>query len=348
MPGCRACSHMYESLRMTGMNKARAGRGNYIAAFLLSLTLSTAVAAEDSSERAQDLINKMTQAARDLNYEGVFIYRYGQSMDTMRIIHKVSEEGERQRLVSLTGSAREVIRNDKSVTCIFPENRAVMVEKSRSRKLVFHLPRPIESVSRVYRFSTAGEDRIAGRKSWIVNISPRDKYRYGYKLWIDQDSYLLLKSELRGRQDNVLEQILFTQLDIRDNIPDDELQPSLTGKDYTWYKSDADRQVSNPDGGGRGWRVHWTPAGFDMQAHQFQHMPISTEPVEHIIYTDGIAIVSIFIERLERTESENLGASSMGGVNTYTRHKDGYQITAVGEVPLPTVEGMAKSVVADN
>ncbi|MEX2523872.1 MAG: MucB/RseB C-terminal domain-containing protein [Gammaproteobacteria bacterium] len=331
---------------MTDMNKCRPGFTCQVVSFLLCLPLSITVSAESGAARAQELINKMTQAARSRNYEGVFIYRYGNSMDTMRIIHKADNGGERQRLVSLTGSAREVIRNNESVTCIFPDDRAVLVEKSRSRKLVFKLPQPIESVSRYYTFSTSGQDRIAGRDSWTVNIMPRDQYRYGYRFWIDQDSHLLLKSELRDQDDSMLEQILFTQLDIHDDIPDTMLEPALTGKDYTWYKSDVNDKPSKP--GNKGWRVTWVPDGFSMKTHQSQTMPMSREPVEHIIYTDGIAVVSVFIEKMDHDVSETIGSINRGGISTFTRHENGFQITAVGEVPRTTVEKMARSVLADN
>jgi sigma-E factor negative regulatory protein RseB len=165
-------------------------------------------------------------------------------METMRIIHRVGENGEQQRLISLTGSAREVIRDNESVTCIFPDDRAVMVDKSLGQKPIFQLPQPIESVSSFYHFNTDGEERVAGRQSWVVNILPADQYRYGYKLWIDQDSYLLLKSQLRDTDNEVLEQILFTQLDIHEHIPAAMLEPALTGKDYTVYKND---QTGRPD-----------------------------------------------------------------------------------------------------
>ncbi len=328
------------------MNKKGAWNAGPLLAFLLGLVLSGTAAADDTSAKARELINKMTRAAHTLNYEGVFIYSYGNSMDTMRIIHKSDKDGEYQRLVSLTGSPREVIRDGDSVTCIFPDDRAVMVEKSRSRRPVFQLPQPIESVSTVYKFSTSGTDRVAGRDSWVVDILPRDKFRYGYKLWIDRVSHLLLKSELRDSDNDVLEQILFTQLAIRDSIPAEKLEPSLTGKDYTWYENDRSEQPAAS--GGKNWRVTWMPDGFDKRAHQSQAMPTSREPVEHMVYTDGIAIVSVFVERLEQDGTESIGASRMGGVNTFAKHDNGYQITAIGEVPPATVEGIAKSVVANN
>ena len=304
------------------------------------------MAADDDAMLARNLINKMTQASRSMNYDGIFIYHYGPIMDTMRIIHKADESGEYERLVSLSGSAREGIRDNDSVTCIYPNDRAVMVEKSRTRKLVFQLPRPIESVSGYYGFSTSGQDRVAGRKARVVNIMPRDEYRYGYKLWIDEDTYLLLKSELRSSDRKTLEQIIFTQLNLRDHIPDELLKPSLTGKDYTWYENTQNQQ--QPDEDSNRWRTAWMPAGFSIKERQKQVMSTSTTPVEHLIYTDGVAIVSIFIEKLEQQNPESIGPSSLGGVNTFSRLANGYQITAIGEVPQKTVQRMANSVVAGN
>lgn len=311
------------------------------------LLFSTVVlATDDDALQARSLINKMTQANRTLNYDGIFIYHYGPTMDTMRIIHKADKNGEYERLVSLTGSAREVIRDNKSVTCIYPDDRAVKVEKIRSQKLVFRLPQPIESVSNYYTFSTSGWDRVAGRKTRVVNIIPKDEYRYGYKLWIDADTHLLLKSELRNKDRKTLEQIIFTQLDLRNNIPDSMLKPSLSGKDYTWYENKPGKQqVNAPD---LHWETRWMPAGFKMKEHQKQIMPTSSVPVEHLIYTDGVAIVSIFIEKLEQHSPESVGPSSMGGVSTFASLEDGYQITAVGEVPPTTVQRMANSVVVGN
>jgi len=311
------------------------------------LLFSAAVlAANDDALLARNLINKMTQASRSMNYDGIFIYHYGPIMDTMRIIHKADETGEYERLVSLSGSAREVIRDNNSVTCIYPKDRAVMVEKSRSRKLVFQLPQPIESVSDYYGFSTSGQDRVAGRKVRVVNITPRDEYRYGYKLWIDEDTYLLLKSELRSSDRKTLEQIIFTQLNLRNNIPDELLKPSLTGKDYTWYENTQNQKQTDEDS--NKWRTAWMPAGFTMKEHQKQVMSTSTTPVEHLIYTDGIALVSIFIEKLGRQNPESIGPSSLGGVNTFSRLANGYQITAIGEVPQKTVQRMANSVIVGN
>ena len=312
---------------------------------IVDLTFAPVVSADgENTPRAQDLINQMSRASRQLNYDGIFVYRRGSRMDTMRLIHKADSEGERERMVSLTGYAREVIRDNKSVTCIFPDNQAVMVEKSRPRKfLAAKLPEPIEKVADYYTFSVAGKDRVAGRSAWIINIIPKDDFRYGYQLWIDEETRLLLKSELKDASGKPVEQILFTHLQVVDDIPDRLLKPAISGKGFTWY-SGSTEEVPLPSAT-HVWTVIDMPAGFAMSDYEKQSIDNNVMPVEHMIYSDGLATVSVFIEKVKNSPDIMNGASHMGGVNTFATHANGYQVTAVGEVPQKTVRLMANSVI---
>ena len=313
--------------------------------FLL-LSLSAPLSAEeDTSEQARQLINEMSRASRELNYDGIFVYRRGSRMDTMRLIHKYDKEGEHERMFALTGFAREVIRDDKSVTCIFPDNQKVMVEKSRPRKfLTTKLPEPIEKIADYYSFSITGKDRVAGRSTWVIDIIPNDDFRYGYQLWVDTNSKLLMKSEIRDGSGWPVEQILFTQLDVVDDIPAQLLKPAISGKDYTWYDhatTEVPVQSSTS-----AWTVEKMPAGFSMTDFEKQAaMSANQMPVEHMIYSDGLAMVSVFIEKVNNEPDQMRGASRMGGVNAFATVTNGYQITAVGEVPQKTVQLMANSVI---
>jgi sigma-E factor negative regulatory protein RseB len=335
---------MSESFRMeTRSNRLRHLPGWLI--LLLLLALPPAGAEDDDGSRsAGALINEMSRAVRERNYDGTFIYRRSRHIEAMRIIHKSGSGGEHERLISLTGLPREVIRDSRSVTCVFPDNQAVMVEKSRPRQYVAQLPEPIESIAPFYAFTLDGEDRIAGRKAWVVNIRPRDLYRYGYQLWIDQESKLLLKSELKNKSGYPLEQIMFTHLEVLDSVPDALLEPSFSGPDYTWYHNTKAEQRANAED--VGWRVAWIPNGFAMSSHEKQALVASGDPVDHLVFSDGLASVSIFIEKLRDPPQVSVGPARMGGVNAFARYAGGFQVTAVGEVPPATVQRMANSVVA--
>jgi sigma-E factor negative regulatory protein RseB len=303
---------------------------------------SAALAVSDAPD-PQLLIDNMSKATRDLNYDGVFVYRLGQKMETMRIIHKASDDGIYEKLISLTGNAREVIRNKDQVKCYYPEDKKVVVDRSRLGKLVStYLPSPISSISEFYRFEIVGEDRVAGKQAWIVNIKPIDKFRYGYQLWIEKESHLLLKSELKNQLGGTLEQIMFTQLEVLNNIDDESLKPSTSGKNYTWYKNE--KSVNFKSDSDKKWQVTSMPAGFSMSKKEKESVMYSYMPVEHFLYSDGLAMVSVYVEKLQEKDTITTGVSSIGGVNTYSLHVDGYQITAVGEVPKATVQLMANSV----
>lgn len=302
----------------------------------------------DDAKTSQQLINRMSDATRKLSYNGEFVFTRGGQMDVMRMLHKTDDKGEHEKIVSLTGPAREIIRKNQTVTCIFPDTQAVMIEQSRAQGFPANLPERIVTVDEYYDYSTAGTDRIAGRDTWVVRVEPKDNFRYGYQLWIDKDTYLLLKSELRDESGVPLEVTMFTTLIMDGALGDEMFAPSIVGDDYTRYeytevegKQEA-ASTSNPSQ----WLVNWIPSGFNLSNYNEKSTSVSGDYLEHLIYSDGVSMVSIFIEKLGSEASGGMGAQKIGGVNFYGRTAGDYQITAVGEVPPGTVKRMVESVTA--
>ncbi|MGI9228460.1 MAG: MucB/RseB C-terminal domain-containing protein [Gammaproteobacteria bacterium] len=321
--------------------------GNMAGRFLLSLLLLPAIVigAENEAEAvpaAEDLLREMTAALRELNYDGVFIYRYGRSTDTLRVLHKSDPHtGVQERLVSLSGTPREVLRNNHSVTCIFPDKELVLVEKSRGHDLLgSHIPESAAAIKDFYRMAITGHSRIAGHAAWLLTISPLDQYRYGYQMWIAKNSKLLLKSILYNKSGYPLEEIIFTKLDVLPEIPDSHLQPAIQTNQFTW-KHSADRL---PTGTSQSipWRINWLPPGFTV--HSYEKQLGHTSP-EHIVLTDGLAVVSVFIEKTGPHRNIN-GPVRAGALNAFARLMRGYKVTAIGEVPPATVQRMAGSIVS--
>ncbi|MGH8568375.1 MAG: sigma-E factor regulatory protein RseB domain-containing protein, partial [Gammaproteobacteria bacterium] len=153
-------------------------------------------AAVESGREARMLLTKMSEATRSLSYHGTFVSIRGSRVAMMRIVHRGGADGERERLISLMGPAKEVIRRNDEVTCIFPRDRAVVVDKRPPRQFLgATLSRPVETLAAYYDFSVLGGDRIAGRPASVLGIAPKTPDRYGYRLWVDSESDLLLKSE---------------------------------------------------------------------------------------------------------------------------------------------------------
>jgi len=294
---------------------------------------------------AQDWLQDMHDATRRLNYEGVFVYQRGAQLDTMRLVHRYDGDSEQERLISLSGPAREVIRDGTLVTCLFADDQAAVVEKNAPRDLIgLGFSAPVESLRDNYGFSLEGHDRIAGRDAAVVGVRPHRDDRYAYRLWIDSTSKLLLKSVILGRAGRVLEQVQFTQIELYDTIDPALLRPEIGGSGFTWRTDLEDAGDAEAPASAVSWQVQWVPQGFTMRENNIQNMATSHVPVDHLVYSDGLAMVSVFIEKLMQGETPLQGYSARGAVNAFSRVEDAYQITVVGELPLPTVRQIAASV----
>ena len=180
----------------------------------LSFFVPAVVAAGQDYAQVQVWLEKMARASSTINYTGTFVYSHDQGMTTMRIIHRVSDDGEQERLVSLDGPKREVIRNNNEVKCIFPDKNTVIVQKSKLRtQFTPVLPSRLGSLGDYYRFSLAQQGQVAGQQAQEIVIQPRDRYRYGYNLWVDQNTGLLLKSYLLNEHGRTIEKFMFTEIE---------------------------------------------------------------------------------------------------------------------------------------
>ena len=300
---------------------------------------------------AKQWLERMTRALAEQNYEGFFFHVRDSRSERMRIIHRVDRGKVSERLVSLDGSGREIIRNATEVICYLPDRRTVLVEKrserSDSSSLLGGLPSYSESLETLYDIEkVGGVVKTLGRKTQIVSIQPRDQYRYGYRLWLDQETALPLKSQLCDRQGRVIEQILFSEVNLRDRISAEDLRPAVSGEGYRWL-----RQTTQPivvAGMTVGWSVIRLPAGFKLTERRVQAIAGSNAPVRHLVFSDGLATVSVFIEPRD-TQSEPMhGLTRVGAAFAYSRYLDGNQVTALGEVPAATVEAIAAGVTRDD
>jgi sigma-E factor negative regulatory protein RseB len=317
--------------------------------FLLLLAVAAApVYAEPAAPAyaepaARQWLDAMSAALQSLDYKGTFVYLHDGKLEAMRISHRREGGAEQERLVSLTGSAREVIRDNQSVTCIMPDSKSVVVGNSRPRQPFPRVPRDLDSIEKYYRFESVGDDRMAGLLSRVVTIMPRDAYRYGYRFWIAKDSKMLLKSDLTGAQGNPIEQMMFTHMDVGVGVAGADLPVSPEEDPPAWHHQDI-RGIAAAEPGEPRWAVLRLPDGFRLTDYQRKRMHPGDEGTEHLVYSDGLATVSVYVEMASADDNNLTGLSSMGAMNAYGVVINGHQVVAVGEVPAVTVEMMARSV----
>lgn len=321
-----------------------------------SLSKSSKVATDSSLTNppvlsATVLLNEMVSALQELNYQGTVVYSHDGIVESMQVVHRGGAKtgDEIERVVQLNGVPREVIRKNDVVTCYMSGTRSVLVGKQKFGGSLFTArSTKFANFSDTYRFSLKGVGRVAGKPTRIIDIQPMDKYRYGYKLWLSSDNALLLKSELVGTDGKVLERIMFVQMEVLDSIPDAMLKPSISGELFTWHQDKAKPNSDTVAVQLDNWLFSTLPAGFKISAVSKQQMPNSDMPADHVVITDGLASISVYIEAFGVQSQPFVGSSRMGAVNIYGVVIRDHQVTVVGEVPELTVKLIAESVQSVN
>ena len=298
-----------------------------------------------ANQDAKIWLDKMAKAVESLNYEGTFVFMHEDRLETMHIIHGRDHHGVKERLVSLTGEAREVIRDKDILTCIWPQSKVVVVERSRSQHgIPANLPANLDKLSERYDLLVLGDDRIAGFDCKHIEIKPKDSYRYGYRLCIAKQSGMLLRSIMLDTNGKPIEQVMFTGFRLLNALPKTQFKPHYAEKGYTWHKVAPKDHLSrlSPD---LSWHIGGMPPGYKVSENVKRPIAASPRPVQHIILTDGLASVSVFIAKHDSVTELVKGTIGSGAMHAYTRHLNDHQITVVGEVPENTVRMIGESIV---
>jgi sigma-E factor negative regulatory protein RseB len=319
--------------------------GSRVFRVLLACSLLAPPVLFADDHRADMLLARMIKAVESLSYEGTFVYIHGQKTETMQIVHTMDERGQRERLVSLTGEPREVIRDDNILTCIWPDSRSVVIEPRRSRLggLPAAIPDRGFGPDSPYHFSLEDEQRIAGLPCRSVRIDPKDDLRYGHRLCINEESGMLLKSEMLDHEGTTIEQFMFTSIQFPSHMPDERFEPVMKGEGFSTYRVETQPGHSDlpPD---PGWTVRHIPDGFHLTSVTKRPMAANLNPVQHLVLSDGLATVSVFISRAPSPDDLHMGVTQSGALNAMALPAGDFQVTVVGEVPGKTVRMIADSV----
>lgn len=313
-----------------------------VARLLLPMVLALLPAgAAWAADDAAGLVARMAEAMRTASYAGDLVYAHGGELESMHVVHGFMEGAEYERLKFLTGEPFEIIRRGDSVTCVWPAKRRALVDRRPGDTLAPRPPRDLRSLPPEYSARFVGEGRVAGREARIVRIGGRDRYRYGYRMWIDRQRHLLLRSELLDAEGMVYERLMFTSVRDLETVDPSRFEPSLDGVEYMSHDGnrEGDGRIDDPR-----WRVSNLPPGFELLSHRRESLPGREGVVQHSVYSDGLAAVSVFVESTGPDESPMRGLSRMGAVHAFGRVLHGHQVTVVGEVPEATVRRIAAAV----
>jgi sigma-E factor negative regulatory protein RseB len=323
----------------TFLNMPHAARRLGLTAGLLA-TLASAPAAY--AEDAAQWLNRVTQAARTLNYTGTLVLQSPGRTDTYRLAHLNDNGQESEKLLSLDGPAREVVRSANEVRYYFPDAKVVLSEPRTFRNVFPSLSaEQIRNLSQHYDFKSVAGERIAGHTADIVVFEPKDGMRYGHKFWSDAATGLLLKARLVNERGEVVEQFAFTDVTVNAKIDKDMVMPSWAPLPADWKVRAGGPGVVEP--GDTGWVVGKVPPGFAKIAEGFRRLPGKPNPVVHIVYSDGLVAISIFVEPFTVMQTQ-VGLTQAGGLAQYMTRSDAFLVRVIGEAPPATVRQIAQSV----
>lgn len=322
------------------------GAREWLAAWLVAILALAAVPAQaHAREPAESWLLKLGPALNMTTYRGVFVYSRGEQVSSMAIAHRYRDGRVDERLVVQDGANGEIIRRGGRVVCVLPEYGRIQLDQLiPSGPFAEAFASQQVPVGAWYQPELLGEDRVADYPAVVIGLQPRDNDRYGYRLWMEKNSGLLLKSHVRHKE-KVLERFQFTTLEIVDDLPDSEFE-IRSGVEV--MELTPALPLSGEPGRMEGWTLGWRPEGF---------MP-TTAPKgtrgQAVAFSDGLATFSVFVEPARSPEMPQ-GASRIGATTLYMHYTDPAKpgrprmlVTVVGEIPPKTAMRVAQSVVIDD
>jgi len=319
--------------------------------------LAAAPQRSSGADDPRDWLMKMNQALSTRNYDGTFFHLSENRVETMRIVHRVRAGRVTERLQSLDGSGREFVRNNDELTCYLPDQHTILVEpKPDNGPFLGSLPQFGADVNEFYRIESLPDTRVLGHAVHVIAVNPKDQFRFGYRLWLDETTAMPLKTQLCDSRGQVIEQILFARLDMPDTIADSELTPAVRTDGMRWVRQGPSRDTASA--ALSAYRASELPPGFHLTVQGAQTLGAATVPASHLVYSDGLATVSVFVEAQPATPAPGgtdaasaapvdppmEGLARVGSGFAFSTVVQGHQDTAVGEVPAQTVEFIAHSV----
>jgi len=328
---------------------------------VLALAVGCLAAASAFADEPAKWLERMNQALNTRNYDGTFSHWHGGQVEMLRIIHRMQDGTVSERLASLDGSGREFIRSGATLSCYLPDKRTVVVEQHPAEEPLVGFPAVDDQTATFYDIREVARTRFNRRDTHLITVTPKDEYRYGYRLWIDDSTAMPLKTQLCDAHGQVIEQIVFASLTLPAHIPDAAFKPEVATEGFQWVRELRPAQL-RPAPDSPAWSAMRLPPGFHMTVRSAQTLPGSDQPVDHLVFSDGVASVSVFVEHREVVTTLRPGApapapqqpdpdgtetATVGSSSAFSTVVDGHRVTAVGEVPPQTVQFIATQVKAE-
>lgn len=317
---------------MPALCRESLGRWLLLAGFISLVTPALADPGDPS-----EWLDRMSAAVKTSSYEGTVVRILDGEAEALKVVHTFEDGVIREKVVAQEGNGLEIIRNGSEVHCILPDKQSVLVEEWDDQSTLFStLPSSDVRFGSDYDVSIVREERVAGRQANLLAIRPHDDYRYGYRIWLDTETAFPLQTQLIDTAGIAIEQIKFVEIELNKDIHANALTPSHSTENFRWLNQSNPHVTRSVE---TEWLSDSLPSGFRAISTHEEKMANGDEYVVHILYSDGLANVSVFIAALQ--DGAPQGESSVGSSNAYSTAIDDRHITVVGKVPVMTVKQIA-------
>lgn len=307
--------------------------------FALLGALCCAAAIADTAT-PNEWLDRMSSVVSTIDFEGTVIRNRDGQSEAIKVVRKIVDGVVHERLVTQEGAGLEIIRNGNEVHCILPDRKSVLIESWNDDSTLFStLPSSELRFGSEYDLSLVRKERVAGRTAIVLAVRPHDSYRYAHRIWLDEETAFPLRTELTSGDGTLLEQLKFAEVSLGAEIPAQKLEPSISLEGFTWYPEPARAEVVETD---TRWLSADLPPGFRAVTATDEKLAGSDDAVTHILFSDGLASVSVFIARRTDGSMSTRGAVGVTS-NSYSVESGDFLITAIGEVPASTVRRIASS-----
>ncbi|MBW8829335.1 MAG: MucB/RseB C-terminal domain-containing protein [Burkholderiales bacterium] len=299
-------------------------------------------------QEVRSWLMRIHDAASHRNFQGTFVVSAGGAVSSARIAHFCEGSNQFERIDSLDGQTRHVFRHNDVVHTLWPKAHVALVEQ---RDLLNSFPALLQvgddRIADFYEVRTQGFERVAGHEASVLMLQPRDPFRFGYRLWSEKVSGLLLRADVLGERGEVLETSAFSDvaIDVRSQ-PDAVLRPMKRLEGYKILKPAFVPTKLEAEG----WTLRQNVPGFrqvscikrPLEVAQDEPSPDGQQALQ-TIFSDGLTYVSVFIEPFSSERHTRSMLTTMGATQTLMRRQGDWWITLVGDVPAATLKAFANA-----
>jgi sigma-E factor negative regulatory protein RseB len=288
-------------------------------------------------------LQRAAQSARTASYEGVYVHTNGERTSTVRVTHVNASGDEHERIEPLDDASLEIVRRNDETFCRFPDAKTVRLDPRITNRF---FPRIVsasaEAIAVSYEVTLGKTERVLGLECQWIRLNPRDGSRYAQRLCSELGSGLIVRAKTLNEQRQVIEQYTFTELKLGPQVARTDLRSIFRARSRQWVSDGQPRdEAVSADSG---WVAARIPNGFHKVAELKRSMPGRAQPVAQMIFSDGVANLSVFVEPNPAPSRGGEASSEDGTTAFFVRPVGDHLVSVLGEVPPATAQQVARSV----